>query len=417
MHCDRNHIQHWIETLAGFTRTDLPGNTRFSCTPEDLAAKSYLIREMQALDLEVTMDHFGNIVGRREGEDPQALPILIGSHLDTVLEGGRFDGIAGVVAGLEIIRVLRDRGIRTSHPVEVIAFAEEEGGRFGAAFLGSRWFTGKLTMEDLPAYTDADGIPLSEAVKVLDDLDGAVSRTRQPRHPARAFFELHIEQGPVLENKGLAIGLVETITGSSSFEVTLKGEANHAGTTPMAMRRDAFTGMVPVIQELGRLAGSQKIHSVGTIGEVRLIPGAYNIIPGEAVFTMDLRSLDRDTLAGMIRHMKAFIADSARAQGLSHRLLKRHLEWPVHLHAGNLEVLRQAAENRHYPYLEMGSGAGHDTIIMADHCPANLVFVPSVKGRSHCKEEETAWEDLEKGCNLLLDTVLLMARSHKKENQ
>ncbi|OPL09690.1 MAG: hypothetical protein AVO33_06135 [delta proteobacterium ML8_F1] len=410
MQCDSTNIKHWIETLGTFTREDLPGNTRFSCTPEDLAAKTYLIKEMKALDLKVTMDHFGNLIGITEGTDPDALPVMVGSHLDTVREGGRFDGIAGVVSGLEIVRVLKANRKKTRHPVAVIAFAEEEGGRFGSAFLGSRWFTRNLKDEDLAAYVDAGGMTLPEALKVLEGLNPLVERTHQPVYPARAFFELHIEQGPVLENTGTALGLVDTITGSSSFEVTLRGEANHAGTTPMDMRKDAFFGMLPIATELNRLARAQNIHSVGTIGRLRLVPDAYNIIPGEAIFTMDLRSLDTDTLSSMIHHMKAFVETTAREAGLGFSLREKHLEWPVHLDKDHLKILKEAASKRHYSYLQMGSGAGHDAIILSEHCPTSMVFVPSVKGRSHCKEEFTAWEAIEKGCNVLLDTVAAIAQ-------
>lgn len=411
MKCNSNRINKWIEALSKFTEPNNSGYTRFSYTQEDIEAKQYLIDEMKKLNLKVYMDYLGNIFGRREGVKKDLLPIMIGSHMDTVRDGGKYDGLAGIVAGLEIIKTMEENNIKTEHPVEVVAFSEEEGGRFNSAFIGSKWFAGKINEKDTFDFIDNNNIKLADAIKSLDVLNENVIRCKNKDNKLAAMFELHCEQGPVLEINNKNLGIVSTITGSSSYGVKLTGEANHAGTIPMDMRKDAFFATSQISIELNKIAKNQSIHSVGTIGNIAIKPNSYNIIPGEANFVMDIRSLDKECLEAIISHMKNYISVVSKTNGLIYEIKENHMENPVKLSEKIIDSLVEDAKRRNYSFQVMGSGAGHDTIIINDLCPSAMVFVPSEAGRSHCKEEYSKSEDIAKGCDIILDTVLKLARA------
>jgi allantoate deiminase len=415
MRCSEERIEYWIEGLAKHTDPTTSGFTRFSYTKEDVAAKRFLIKEMKALGLSVEMDLIGNLFGRREGEDSKRAPMMIGSHMDTVLNGGRYDGLAGVIAGMEVVRCLNAAGETTIHPLEIVAFAEEEGGRFNSAFIGSRWYAGQLEELELSSYEDTRGVTIAEAVKMLEALKDEVTIIERKTPELRAMIELHVEQGPVLEQGEHSLGIVETVTGSSAFTVKLIGKANHAGTIPMDMRQDTFYVTSLISLELNRIAREQVIHSVGTIGSVHNGPNVYNIIPGETVFTMDIRSLSKTSLDGIINHMKQYIEDIAKEHKLDCKIETNHYVTPVQMSQNIVNKLIQSASNRDHSYRLMGSGAGHDTIVVNSLCPTAMVFVPSRDGRSHCAEEYSSPKHIAKGCEIILDTVLEMDQLNLKE--
>ena len=405
MKCNSEQIERWIENLAKFTDSEQSGYTRFSYTKEDIAARGYLIAEMKQLGLSVRMDRVGNVLGRREGKKKKGAPIVIGSHIDTVMSGGKYDGIAGVVTGLEVVRVLNEHGVELEDPIEVIAYAEEEGGRFGSAFVGSKWLAGEIQAHELSNYRDEEGITIETACQALDNLNSQVERVERCDLSPKATFELHIEQGPVLESKGNILGVVETITGSSAYQVTLKGEANHAGTIPMDMRRDAFLGAAAIGLELNRIAKEQSVHTVGTVGFLEVKPNAYNIIPGEVEFSVDIRSLSQTSMEAVTDHMMTYMKNLAEEMELEISIRTRHNQPVVELSNNLVSALAASAEERDYAYHVMGSGAGHDTLVMAGLAPSAMVFVPSRAGRSHCPEEFTSPTEIACGCDLILDAV------------
>ena len=399
-------INHLIEKISLFTENNETGFTRFSYTEMDIEVRRLVIEEMKGLGLDVSMDYLGNLFGRRKGRKKDAPAIMIGSHLDTVKDGGKYDGIAGVITGLEVVRVLNEHQIETDYPIEVVAFAEEEGGRFQSAFVGSNWIAGNIKEKDLSNYLDDQGIGIEEAAKSLDLLNGIVKRCKRRKINPKAMFELHCEQGNVLENENISLGIVSSITGSSSFTVILKGMANHAGTIPMNLRSDAFYGASLISVELNRYAKTFDTHSVGTIGSLSIKPNAYNIIPGEVKFSMDIRSLDEKNLISMINHMKAYVEKVALENGLEFEIKESHLKYPVKMSKELIDSLAASAKNRKYSHRVMGSGAGHDTIVMNQLCDTVMVFVPSKNGRSHCKEEYSDPKDIAKGCDIILDTIV-----------
>lgn len=405
MNCNRERIEEMIETLAEFTE-EKNKFTRFSYTKEDIMAKKYIIQKMKDLGMEVHMDYVGNIFGRKEGKNKELPAVLIGSHLDTVKNGGKYDGIAGIVTGIEIINVLKENNITTEYPIEVVAFAEEEGGTYGTAFLGSQWYAEKLDEKDLEKFNNDRGKNIKESVKILDELNDKVIRCKNKEKNIRSMFELHCEQGPTLEDNNKELGIVEGITGSSSFKVELEGEANHAGTTPMGSRKDPFYTASLISVELNNYVRKQNRYSVGTIGNIKLEPNSYNIIPEKATFTMDIRSLDINIMKNIIEHIKEFIKKTSGKYDIKYSITKNHLENPVQLSKELVEKLEESCKERNYNYQVMASGAGHDSIIMSEICDTCMVFVPSKDGRSHCPEEYSKPEDIAKGGDIILDAII-----------
>ncbi|MGM0379230.1 MAG: M20 family metallo-hydrolase [Bacillota bacterium] len=400
----KKRIKKRIEKFAKFTESDSK-YTRFSYTKQDIQAKKYLINEMKNLGLNVYMDYIGNIFGRKEGRKKGLPEILIGSHLDTVRNGGKYDGVSGIVTGLEVIKSMNNNNIEIDHPIEVVAFAEEEGGTYSTAFLGSQWYADKFTDENLDKFNDNNGKNIKEAIKTLDVLDQDVIRCKKKEKNLKCMFELHCEQGPVLEMNGKELGIVEGITGSSSFKVEIIGDTNHAGTTPMNARKDPFYLASLISVELNSFVRKQNVYSVATIGNIQLEPNVYNIIPRKASFTMDIRSFNIKTMEGIIEHIKGFIKDITKEKSMKYKIIKNHLKYPVELSENLVNNLEESCLEKNYNYQRIVSGAGHDSIIMNELCDTVMIFVPSKNGKSHCPEEFSKVEDIAKGVNIILDTI------------
>lgn len=409
MNCNYKKIEEDIENLSKFTVRKDEGFTRFSYTKEDIDAKRYIIEKMKSLNLDIHMDLLGNIFGRREGIEKDLPYILIGSHLDSVKNGGKYDGIAGIVTGLEILRVMEEDNIRTRYPVEVVAFSEEEGGRFNSAFIGSKWFAGKLKKDKLSNILDSQDISLEKAVESLSVLDTIVNRCEKKDNNVKAMIELHCEQGPILENKNKELGIVNLITGSSAYQVELFGQADHAGTTPMNSRKDAFYVASKIGVELNEFVKRQKKYCVGTIGFLKIMPNVYNIVPERVSLIMDIRSVDEKLLHIVIEHMKDYIDKISHENNIEYHITQNHHVPPVKMSNNILDLLIKHSKDRDYGFNIMGSGAGHDTISMTELTDCAMVFVPSKNGRSHCPEEYTDPKHIAQGANIILDTVMKLA--------
>lgn len=406
MKANLSRIRKDLENLACFNATPGKGLTRFSLTPEDRGARDYLAGQLRQLDVNVYEDAAANLVGRREGADPSLPPVMIGSHFDSVRNGGNFDGQAGVVAALEILRCLEENNIRTAHPIEMIAMIEEEGGRFKSGVLASRAMALGLTLDELERHKDEDGISIAEAMTSFGFDPSRIAEARRNPGEVRAFLELHIEQGPLLEKEGVDLGIVSSIVGTDLLRVTVKGRPDHAGTTPMDLRLDALKTAAAVINQIPALAIEQGKGSVATVGTLSVRPGAPNIVPGEVEFTVDTRSLD----ASCINLMKKRITDSlekiSRDDGTTFQMDQLLKVDPVAMDEEIRQELQHQAEVLGFSWRTISSGAGHDAMVMAPVFPTAMVFVPSKGGRSHCPEEWTDYEDLQKGIELLYHTVI-----------
>lgn len=380
------------------------GCSRLALTPEDGAARDLVVRWMRALDLDVAIDRIGNIVATQPGAERRA-PVLMGSHIDTVRAGGRYDGNLGVVAGLEVVAALQARGVELERPLGVAVFTNEEGARFAPDMLGSLVHVGGLALEDALAAEDADGQRLGDALERI----GYRGSAPVPGPVPHAFVELHIEQGPVLEAEGVTVGAVTGVQGISWTRFDLAGQANHAGTTPMSMRRDAGLVAAAIAVRARALARELGGAQVATVGRVDLSPNLVNVVPSHATLTVDLRNTDEARLAEAEQRLFASAAELAAGEGvaLERRSLARFE--PVAFDERVVALVESEARARGHRVKRLPSGAGHDAQMLARVCPTGMVFVPSVDGISHNPAERTHPADLAAGAGVLCGTVRRLA--------
>ncbi len=406
MYTDLNRIKNDLETLSGFNSTPGEGLTRFSLTEADRGAREYLRKELTKIGLKVYEDSAGTLFGRMEGSDPSAPVILIGSHFDSVKNGGNFDGPAGIIMGLEIMRVLKEKNIRTKYPIEFVGMIEEEGGRFGAGVFGSRAMVGKVKYEDLRKNKDENGVSMADAFETFGFDPRKIDESARKSEDLKAFIELHIEQGPVLENGNIDLGLVDFIVGISEFRVVVKGRPDHAGTTPMHLRKDSLVAASELISEIGNYAVKAGEGTVATVGVLDVKPGAANIVPGEVKFTVDIRSKSANCIKSVRNSIEKKLDELASSRGVTFEIDDLLAVNPVTMSPEILSVFKKKADEKGFSYKVMTSGAGHDAMIMASITPTGLIFVPSKDGRSHCPEEWTDYEDLQKGIELICHTII-----------
>jgi N-carbamoyl-L-amino-acid hydrolase len=381
------------------------GVCRLALTDEDRAGRDLVMRWMREAGLTVTIDRIGNVVGTRAGTS-DGKPVIIGSHIDTVRTGGKYDGNLGVLGGLEVIETLNDAKVVTGHPIAVAFFTNEEGSRFAPDMMGSAVHQGALSLETALATKGIDGPTVGDELNRI----GYAGETPVGTLRAAAYFELHIEQGPVLEREGLEIGAVTGVQGISWTEVTLRGVSNHAGTTPMSMRADAGYVAAEIACFLRRLAREFGGSQVATVGQVTFAPNLVNVIPNHVVMTLDLRNTDEATLKRAEQAAFEFVDASAKAEGVaaSRRTLARFE--PVDFAPGMIDLVEKTARAQGLNVRRMPSGAGHDAQMFAPHCPTGMIFVPSRGGISHNVAEFTEPAQLIAGANVLLEVVQQVAR-------
>ena len=398
-----NRIRTDLEAINRFTANPGSGWTRLTFTPEWLGAIKYVEDQLVSLGAETAYRPGGSLVGRLAGSDPAGLAVMSGSHLDTVLHGGRFDGVVGVVAALETARAMVEDGFTPKLNYDLVVFAEEEGTRFGGGLAGSAIMTGRLAPDRLDGMVDREGISYRQAL----DQSGLVIEDRPPLHPAdlRAMVELHIEQAEVLAGLGLSLGLVEAIAGIRLIRVKVAGRADHAGARPMDQRLDAAAGAAEMILRVERIAKEMGPPAAATVGRVEVEPGSANVIPGQANFTIDARHTDPDRLDGLEKRLGETLKEIAAGRGLTVTANRTAEAPPVSLSADLLNRLRELSAARGITPLVMPSGASHDTAHLAELTEAAMIFLPSIGGRSHCPEEETALADIVMGTELVSDLV------------
>jgi N-carbamoyl-L-amino-acid hydrolase len=401
---DAARLHGRIEALAEIGSTGDGGVNRLALTDADAAGRDLVVTWMRDLGLRVEIDVVGNITGTWPPQTDGA-PVLCGSHLDSVRTGGRLDGALGVLAGLECIETLIAEGTALSHPVAVAVFTDEEGSRFAPDMLGSLVFVGGLAVEDALSVVDRDGAALGDELTRV----GYAGLLPCPRQPPRAFLELHVEQGPVLAAAGATIGAVTGVQGISWQELTVTGQANHAGTTPMHLRHDAGAVAFAIAAAVRELALAPDGPDVGTVGRLDLHPDLVNVVPDRAVLTVDLRASDEAVLAAAEKSLAERAAPLAADEGvtLTSRVLARFE--PVRFDGAMVDLVEEVASARGLSVVRLPSGAGHDAQMLARVCPTAMVFVPSVGGISHNPAEHSMPEDIEAGANVLLDLLVRLA--------
>jgi len=415
MFTSKERIKHDIEELSKFNASPGEGLTRFSFSKEDKKAREYIKNKMEEASLEIHEDAAGNIVGRRAGIDNHLPVVMIGSHFDSVKNGGNFDGPAGVITGLEIARVLNERNIKTKYPLEFIAMIEEEGARFGSGLFGSRAMVGKICRDDLEKYCDEDGITIAKAMQDFGFDPANIAKAKREIGTIKAFFELHIEQGPVLETEHKDIGIVDTIVGINQYNVEITGISGHAGTTPMNMRNDVLVLSCDIVKQVSLMAKKAGEGTVATVGNLKVYPGGANIIPKKVWFSIDLRSRNENKIESIEKEINELLEKECKKQKVFFNLEKKISVNPIKLPGNISEILKQKCEKAGFSYKEMISGAGHDAMIMAGITDVGLVFVPSKDGKSHCPEEWTEYEQLQKGIEIVLEAVLVVAEEENSK--
>jgi beta-ureidopropionase / N-carbamoyl-L-amino-acid hydrolase len=396
-----------LERLATFNRIGaLPGggNCRLALSDEDRAGRDLLVEWMRELSLAVTIDAIGNIIGVRSGRTDTAA-VMFGSHVDTVATGGRYDGLYGVLAGLEVCEALNDVGYVTRRPLALVAFTNEEGSRFPPYAMGSLVYVGGIALEDAYAVRGIDGATVGDELRRI----GYAGDARPGFLKPHAYLELHIEQGPVLENEGRAIGAVEGITGLLWTEVSITGRSAHAGTTPMDLRRDAGYAAGEITLFVRRLARGMGGQQKGTVGRIELYPNLVNVVAERAVLTVDLRNIDKEVLQQAERQLGEFLDRLAAQEQVAIKTRSLARFDPVVFPSEMVSLVETTAQDLGLACRRLPSGAGHDAQMMARLCPAGMIFVPSAGGLSHNVREYTAPAHLQAGASVLLNAVLRLA--------
>jgi beta-ureidopropionase / N-carbamoyl-L-amino-acid hydrolase len=398
---NEQRIESRIFELAKFGKDNIGKGYRVAFTKGDIEGRAWFIGLMKKAGLEVTIDYAGNIIGKRKGKNPSLKPIAFGSHIDMVPDGGNYDGCVGSVGALEIIEVLNENNIVTEHPVVVIIFSNEEGGT-----IGSMAMAGHLTAEGLKQVSQS-GLTMADGIKAIGGKPDSIEFCIRKKGDIKAFLELHIEQGGILEKENVQIGVVEGIVGIIHWEVTVDGFANHAGTTPMNMRKDALLAASKLIVVVNEVINSYEGKQVGTIGKIAALPGAYNVIPGKVTFGLEIRDLSYEKIWKLFRDIEKKAASIASSSGTTISFEHQANESKPALTEKMLQQkIAASAKALGFTIKFMQSGAGHDSQEMALIAPVAMIFVPSVDGISHSPKEFTKPVDMANGANVLLQTIL-----------
>ncbi len=400
-----------VDALAQYTVADQPW-TRRAFSDLFLQGRAWLKTQFEEAGLTVHLDAAGNLIGRREGRNPKAKPIVTGSHCDTVPSGGRFDGIIGVLAGIEVAHTLHEQGIILEHPFEVIDFLSEEPSDYGISCVGSRGLAGLLD-ETMLNERDQSGETLAAGIARIGGNPHTLSTPLRPAGSTAAFVELHIEQGPVLETNKLPIGVVTNIVGIRRFKVVVDGQPDHAGTTPMDIRRDALVGAARIIEAVNGHARSMlggPDYVVATIGHLILTPNASNAVPGHIEMMLEVRSDSAGVLETFVEEAMSAVRPSVESLGLALGYTQVSHSLPTDCTPFMVDLIEQAAQTLGYASMRMPSGAGHDAVYLAKTGPMGMIFIPCLKGRSHCPEEWIEPEQLLDGTRVLYETVIALDR-------
>lgn len=392
-----------LEHLKQFTATPGNGCTRLPFTKEAREAVNYLRQLMEEAGLEVTEDAAGNVIGTLKGENPDEPCVMMGSHYDSVVNGGDYDGIAGVICAIEVARLLKEEGITPKRNFVAVGFCDEEGMRFGTGYFGSGAMLGHRDVEYTKNFADTDGITIYEAMKGYGLDPEKIGEAAWKEGSIGHFLEAHIEQGPVLDAEGTELGLVEGIVGIQRYMVTVHGRADHAGTTPMDMRMDAVDAATKVISKIADWAREKADGTVSTVGYINTVPGGMNIVAEKVEFTVDIRSMNNDNINDITNRIRKALDKEVAEYGGSYEMDNKLTITPVHLSEEMLDIMEEDCKAKGYSYRRMPSGAGHDSLEIGQSIPTVMIFTPSKDGRSHCPVEFTKYSEFAKAATIMKD--------------
>jgi N-carbamoyl-L-amino-acid hydrolase len=396
-----------LTEMAQIGETPKGGVSRVALTDEDKAGRDLFAKWCQEAECTLMVDQIGNIFAHRAGTHDDLPPVIACSHLDSQPTGGRFDGVYGVLAGLEVIEALNDEGILTNRPLEVVSWTSEEGARFAPAMIGSGVFAGVFDLDYGLARADKDGLTIGEELQRI----GYTSDAPVGSRPIRAAFELHIEQGPILEAEEKTIGVVSGVQGLRWYDLVIEGQEAHAGPTPMEHRRDPVVGLLGVLQETYALAEKNTPHARLTFGDIKAEPGSRNTVPGRIALALDLRHPDPQVLDSMDQDLRLIVEDECRAAGLVGKVKEIWHMPPVSFAPECISAVKEAADKLSLSSMDIVSGAGHDALYLSKVMPTGMIFIPCEGGLSHNERENANPEDLISGCNVLLQAILEIAES------
>ena len=400
----KERLQKDFDAMAQLTGLG-EGINRLAFTDADWEGRQYIIDRMTDAGLDVEIDEFGNVVGYKVGTNPDLPVVMVGSHTDSVPNGGNYDGVVGVLSAIEVVRSIIDDGFEHDHTIAVVDFMCEESSRFGAATLGSKAMRGKLTLNDLHRLVDKQGISLYDALKERKLHPDAIESMAYNR-PVKAFIEMHIEQGKVLEHEQKQIGIVSGIAAPERFYVTIRGNADHSGATPMNLRHDALCGASKIILGIEEIASMQEEPPVvGTVGVVEVTPGAMNVIPGAVKLGVDIRSISKVARDSVVFLIKELIDVIAEKRGLSYTIEPIAQDHPVAMHPAMIREIEETVKSVGVDYMTMQSGAGHDAMHWADVVPTGMIFIPCREGISHNPAEFAAMNDIVVGAEVLENVI------------
>ena len=392
-----------LEHLKQYTATPGNGCTRLPFTKEARDAVNYLKELMTEAGLEVTEDAAGNVIGTLKGEDPDAPCVMMGSHYDSVVNGGDYDGIAGVICAIEVARILKEEGFVPKRNFVVVGFCDEEGMRFGTGYFGSGAMLGHRDVEYTKKFADTDGVTIYDAMRGYGLDPEKIGEAAWKEGSIGQFLEAHIEQGPVLDAEGTELGLVEGIVGIQRYMVTVHGRADHAGTTPMDMRMDAVDAATKVISKIADWAREKADGTVSTVGYINTVPGGMNIVAEKVEFTVDIRSMNNDNINDITNRIRKALDKEVAEYGGSYEMDNKLTITPVHLSSEMLDFMEADCKERGYTYRRMPSGAGHDSLEIGQSIPTVMIFTPSKEGRSHCPVEFTKYSEFAKASVIMKD--------------
>ncbi|WP_339214034.1 Zn-dependent hydrolase [Solibacillus sp. FSL W8-0372] len=400
---NRERLKNSIDLYSQFGATENNGVTRLSLSQEDILARNQLKETCEQLGMTVTTDDMGTMYATLPGK-PDHLPIVMGSHLDSVIKGGRFDGVLGVLTALEAVQTIVDAGLELNHPLTIVNFTNEEGARFEPSLMASGVLSGKFEKENMLASTDVEGVTFEQALK-QSGYEGDIANRLTDAH---AYLELHIEQGPVLEHYKKEIGVVDGVLGMVCYDITLTGESNHAGTTPISMRKDSMFATMQIISILQNKLKQLPDDLVYTIGRINAYPNIHTVIPNKVTFSLESRHQD----PSVIQQVEQIIFDLPKE--IENCELSYKKLWSrdtVHFAPEVINAVAASVEELGYSSQQMYSGAGHDAQFIAGYIPSTMIFVPSKNGYSHREDEYTSYEECSKGADVLVNAVLKIAES------
>jgi beta-ureidopropionase / N-carbamoyl-L-amino-acid hydrolase len=400
--CNANRLQKLIDLFSEYGKTANNGVTRLSLSAEDIAARMKFQELCEEMELTVNYDDMGNMYATLPGKQ-NLPPIVIGSHLDSVIKGGRFDGVLGVLTAFEAVNTIKEENIELDYPITIVNFTNEEGARFEPSLMSSGVLSGKFDKTKMLASTDKNGVTFAQALNESGFEGSETNRLQE----ASAYIELHIEQGPVLERKNLDIGVVVGVLGMVCYEISIYGESNHAGTTPISMRKDPMFTAANIIADMQKQLQRMDSELVYTIGRINAYPNIHTVIPSQVTFTIEARHQDPEVIAEVTRMVEGLPGILSDCSIKSKRLWDRDT---VHFDEEVVNAVEYSCKELGYKENRMFSGAGHDAQFVASYIPSAMIFVPSVNGYSHREDELTSYEDCAKGANVLLNAVLKLCR-------